>query len=375
MGSTSFNSVLTRIAVVFAAPILITPNIFAQQTAQSFSTQLGPQASSFQEKLQQAENDKSNFVSKIVSKFEADARASGKWDSNYETDMQAALMKLGPANLVAAGNATTYTALLRILRNGATIPNAAMVLKADGDSSATTTSPVSTASFGEFGDNLVYTPVNPCRIVDTRNAGGKIAAGTSRAFDVDNTVSFSFQGGHNGPCGIPYGVASAVEMTITATNEASIGYLSAWSVGATQPLASVLNYTPGVDIADTVIVPVLPGAGNDFNIYSFATSDVVIDVLGYFAAPVATPLNCTQVNSGNVAAAVNTWTAIDATCPTGFSATGGGWSTPEGSLGYPGVWLFSLPNGDRSWRTWVDNQTNGSRQIATWAQCCQIPGR
>jgi hypothetical protein len=372
MRSSSLTNVLARIAVVFVAPILITSNIFAQQVALSLGGQNTAQAS-FQEKLQQVTSDKANFVANIVSKWEADARASGKWDANYTTDMQAALMKLQPANLVAVGDAISYSAVQRIIRNGASIPNAALVLNPNGDSAAT--SPVTAAGLGDFADNLVYTPINPCRIVDTRNAGGKISGGASRSFDVDNTTSFAFQGGNNGPCGIPFDVASAVEMTITSTNAAAVGFFTAWAVGSPQPLASVLNYTPGVSIAGTVIVPVLPGSGNDFNIFSSATSDLVVDVLGYFAAPVATPLNCTQVNSGNVAVAVNTWTAIDAFCPTGFSATGGGWSTPEGSLGYPGVWLFTLPNGGSAWRTWVDNQTNGSRQIASWAQCCQVPGR
>jgi hypothetical protein len=373
MQFTSLNHALARIAFVFAAPMLITPHIFAQQLTTTLGAQNATQ-SSFQAKLQQAANDKPNFAARIVNKWEADARASGKYDANYTTDMQAALMKLQPANLVAAGDAASYSAVLKILRNGAPIPNTALALTAAGDATAAT-APVANAGLGDFGDNLVYTPINPCRIVDTRNAGGNIPGGTSRSFDVDNTTSFAFQGGKNGPCGIPYGVASAVEMTITSTNAAAVGYFSAWAVGAVQPLASILNYSPGVNIADTVIVPVLPGAGNDFFVFSSATSDVVIDVLGYFAAPVATPLNCTQVTSGNTATAVNTWTAIDAVCPSGFSATGGGWSTPEGSLGYPGVWLFSLPNGDNAWRTWVDNQTNGSRQIATWAQCCQLPGR
>jgi len=378
MKSTSLSHTLAQIALAFTAPVLLTPNIFAQQ-AEPMATSLGAQnstQSSFQEKLQQVANDKANFVARIVNKWESDARASGKYDSNYTTDMQAALMKLQPANLVAVGDATSYKAVLKILRNGAAIPNSALALRAAGVSTGAAAAPVGDSGIGDFADNLVYTPINPCRIVDTRPPVSlTLAAGTSRSFDVDNPTTFAFQGGKNGPCGIPYGVASAVEMTITATNTAAGGYFTAWAVGAAQPLASLLNYTAGQTIADTVIVPVLPGSGNDFNVFSAATSDVVVDILGYFAAPVATPLDCTQVNSGNVSSAVNTWTAIDAICPTGFTATGGGWSTPEGSLGYPGVWLFSIPNGDTSWRTWVDNQTNGPRQIATWAQCCRIPGR
>src|SRR5579885_1954458 len=114
MRSTWFNHVLARIAVVFAAPILITPNAFAQQIGQS---RMDAGAKEFQTRLEAVQNDRASVVSNIVNKWEADARASGKWDSNYATDLQAALMKLQPANLVAAADATSYSALLRIMRN------------------------------------------------------------------------------------------------------------------------------------------------------------------------------------------------------------------------------------------------------------------
>ena len=48
--------------------------------------------------------------------------------------------------------------------------------------------------------------------------------------------------------------------------------------------------------------------------------------------------------------------------------------TPEGTLGYPNVWVTTLPNGN-GWRTWVDNQTNGNRNVQTFVQCCRVPGR
>lgn len=37
---------------------------------------------------------------------------------------------------------------------------------------------------GETTNDLVFVPITPCRIIDTRLAGGQIAAGTTRAFDV-----------------------------------------------------------------------------------------------------------------------------------------------------------------------------------------------
>src|SRR5262252_2199555 len=63
----------------------------------------------------------------------------------------------------------------------------------------------SSNQLGDFFDDTVYTPVNPCRIVDTRNALGP-QTGT-RTYDVDG-ANFAGQGGNGGPCGIPFGVAT-----------------------------------------------------------------------------------------------------------------------------------------------------------------------
>ena len=52
--------------------------------------------------------------------------------------------------------------------------------------------------------SLVYSPVPPCRIFDTRNTGGPIAAGTSEDFYVygDATTMFA-QGGNPAGCPAP----------------------------------------------------------------------------------------------------------------------------------------------------------------------------
>jgi hypothetical protein len=226
---------------------------------------------------------------------------------------------------------------------------------------------------GDAADDMVYTPVTPCRIVDTRVAGGPIAAGTYRTFDADGST-FTEQGGSSASCGIPFGVAYAVAMTITVTSPSGPGYLTAWALG-TQPFTSVLNYTAAETLANSTIVPILPGAGNDFSIYSSAKAQVVVDVAGYFAAPVATALDCTTVTTDYVAVPVDVYTPITASCPAGRTVTGGGYQTAEGTLGYPGVWITSVPSGSNGWTTWVDNQTNGTRQMNSYAVCCRVPGR
>lgn len=344
---------MARVALTLALAMGASMTIYAQNPHISPNAQLSVQ---HQEALQQVIEDKASYASSIVSRWEETARTSGKWDASYTSDLYIALMKLTPDNLLAAGEATSFEGMMTAL--------------ATGHSAA-----ISPNSLGDIADDMVYTPVTPCRIVDTRNAGGIIAANTSRAFDVDGS-SFGTQGGYNGSCGIPYGVAQAVAMTITSTGSTGAGYLTAWSVASSQPFSSVLNFSTGQNVANTTIVPTDPGPGNDFYLFSgLAASHAVIDVVGYFAAPVATALDCTSVASAFVAVPVNEWTAVYASCPAGRTATGGGWNSSEGTLGYPGVWTNSFANSSSTWVTWVDNQTNGARSVQTLVTCCRVPGR
>lgn len=168
-------------------------------------------------------------------------------------------------------------------------------------------------------------------------------------------------------------------MTIHAVHPSNLGFFRAWRYLGAQPTASVLNFgVADQALANITIIPVFPGSGPDFSLISSVSSQVVIDVVGYYAAPVATALDCTTASSALTSVNVNAWTAVDASCPAGRTATGGGWYSSEGTLGYPGVWNQSLPGaayGFNGWRVWVDNQTSGPRNVQAWALCCRIPGR
>jgi hypothetical protein len=56
-------------------------------------------------------------------------------------------------------------------------------------------------ALGDSQADLVYTPVTPCRIIDTRIVGGVIAAGTTTSFLVTGT-DLSSQGGSATGCGV-----------------------------------------------------------------------------------------------------------------------------------------------------------------------------
>ncbi|HEY7304495.1 MAG TPA: hypothetical protein VH601_10295 [Bryobacteraceae bacterium] len=347
---------LYRVASILAILAVAVPHGQAQRAfSKPEDAQAVAQQTQHQEKLQQVLNDRAAYANTIVERWEDAAKASGRWDANFANDLKTALLKLTPDNLLAAGEAPSFEAMMQVLATGKF------------------TQAVSPDALGDIADDLVFTPIPLCRIVDTRNAGGAIAANTTRNFDVDGST-FVGQGGVNASCGIPFGVAQAVAMTIHVIQPAANGTLRAWRYLSPQPAGTLMNYAAGQALANTAIVPVFPGAGPDFSVSPSATAHVVVDVAGYFAAPVATALDCTTVSSPMTVAPVNVWTPITASCPAGRTATGGGYDTPEGTLGYPGVWLTTLPNGN-GWITWVDNQTNGGRNIQTFVRCCRVPGR
>ena len=84
-----------------------------------------------------------------------------------------------------------------------------------------------TKALGDSTNDLVYTPINPCRIVDTRlGAGGFLGNNGARDWNTARPGgSFADQGGANNDCGIPAGPA-AVLANFAVTGSSQPGVLS-----------------------------------------------------------------------------------------------------------------------------------------------------
>jgi hypothetical protein len=85
-------------------------------------------------------------------------------------------------------------------------------------------------------------------------------------------------------CNIP-ATARAYSLNFTAVPRGPLGFLTTWATGQPQPFASSLNALTGALTANAAIVPA--GTAGSIDIYASDTTDLVIDVNGYFA-PVAT---------------------------------------------------------------------------------------
>ena len=157
---------------------------------------------------------------------------------------------------------------------------------ADGDVAS-----VIAPAIGDAETDLLFVPVSPCRIIDTRFGGGAFAAGETRSFEVTGSTGFGAQGGNATGCGIPLGAADplapAIVVNFVAVGPAGPGHLEAWEFGQPVPNASVINYAnvPGLNIANGVVVPIagVSSLDKDLNIRANVSgTHVVADVTGYF---------------------------------------------------------------------------------------------
>ena len=143
---------------------------------------------------------------------------------------------------------------------------------------------------GSASSDLLFTPVAPCRIVNTVATATPLAANTSRNFYVNGNAAavFEAQGGVAGGCGIPDS-ATAVEMNFIAVGPAGAGDLRAFPFGSSVPNASVINYAnlPGLNIANGIAQPVCDASATTCSFDLIVQADVsathvIVDVVGYY---------------------------------------------------------------------------------------------
>jgi hypothetical protein len=189
-----------------------------------------------------------------------------------------------------------------------------------------------------------FYPVTPCRVADTRNATAPLGGPSLGA---QGTRSFPILASS---CGVPAS-AQAYSLNFAAVPKGpSVGFLTAWPVGQTQPLVASLNDPTGTVLSNAVVVPA--GTGGAVNVFTTDATDLVIDINGYFAPPGAGGLSlytvapCRVADTRNPAGSPPFNTARDfnvTASPCSIPATAQAFVfnatvVPPGFLGYITMW-------------------------------------
>lgn len=232
-------------------------------------------------------------------------------------------------------------------------------------------SPIVARALGDLAQDLVFTPVQPCRIVDTRIAQGAVAAGQVRSYRAAGRSSYSDQGGSATNCGLQSEVPGAVMLSVTAVTPAQAGFATVFTAGTTVPGTASLNYVAGAVVNNMAVVRVPnPATTYDFSIYSYATSDYVVDIIGYYAAPRATALSCVDSGLATTTIGIGATGQVTApACPAGYTATqldceSGSWSMPIVFSSLRGGGICGARNGG-----------NTAAVLTAARRCCRVPGR
>ena len=143
---------------------------------------------------------------------------------------------------------------------------------------------------GLFGQsNSVFVPLTPCRVVDTRGATGPLGG---PIMDAGSTRSFAIP---TGDCSIP-ATATGYSFNVTVVPKGALNYLTIWPTGETQPTVSTLNSPAGAVVANAALVPA--GTSGEVSVYVTNTTNVIIDIDGYFAAESTSSGSSTAFGSG-----------------------------------------------------------------------------
>ena len=235
-----------------------------------------------QEELNKIQENRQGVIQDIVNLWVNES--SDNTNLNHRKDeITGALNKASNGDLLKIQNAESYNEVVAILRGD----------KQSLSVSSASNNVTAPQALGDATADLVYTPVFPCRIFDTRLVGGPYG-GSSRSYYVwGDGATMAGQGGNPAGCPAPNGEPSAISANFTVVPvDPGLGHIRVYPYGGALPNASWLNYTTGTIIANAgnVATAFLDETSLDISVYhSTVTTNSLADVQGYFypATPAA----------------------------------------------------------------------------------------
>lgn len=253
----------------------------------------------------------------------------------------------------------------------------------------TTLSPIASAQLGSQTSDLVFTPVTPCRILDTRFIanGVPLNAGASFGFKAWGS-NFTSQGGASTNCNILESAdTTAVVLNFTVVTPDTAGYITAYPVsnGPNKPNAATVNFTAGAVVGNNATLKVDRPASStlDFVVYTTSNLHLVADVVGYYAKPKATAIECTRVNSAPTDLLPGVSLPVySPQCNAGYTMMSTMcYRTPGSTTGNTNAYGHALTNSthatnpNAAYCGMNNSHATETSSVQATGLCCRIPGR
>lgn len=167
---------------------------------------------------------------------------------------------------------------------------------------------------GDASRDVVYRPINPCRIFDTRPANPLIA-GVARSFNTQGALAA--QGGNAAGCGI---AAGATALVMQLTNEFPAG--SGFIIGGAEGTAGggIMVYAANSQITVSATLPLNTTNGRFALLANNANTQLIGDAVGYFM-PVTSGNIIGTFDGESLFAVTNNSTAPSSAAIGGFSTS------------------------------------------------------
>ncbi|MFB3854678.1 MAG: hypothetical protein ACE148_12735 [Vicinamibacterales bacterium] len=368
-----------------AAAILVVAGVVvgAQSRDAQRSTAALQRSRAMQVELKKIEANRQTFVNELFSQWAAvlDPDVYNIWEELGPAAAEAPAWQLYGASLVG-----DFTAMADILRG----------VRAAGPYINTLTTPQAKQATGRWAalavpdplnlgattDSLVFTPISPCRVVDTRLTGprtGWMEVGVPRTFDLSAAGFAKGQGG-TAPCpGLPATSRAAWAVNVTVTGYSTSGHLTAWPFGGTMPNSSIINFSAGMmpSVANGQVLTGCAGCIDDIVVQAAARTHMIIDVVGYYDRAVVTASAVTNFWGTQLQLAAGAQDfAYGGTCPAGTTLVGGEVMTNANDGAIVDQW--SSPEDPQQpallgWGVWAVNHDAGPIVVDVASKCMDTP--
>jgi hypothetical protein len=121
----------------------------------------------------------------------------------------------------------------------------------------------------------LYGPLDPTRILNTRNGIGAPAVPIGAGGSIDLPVT--------GVAGVPATGVGAVVLNVTATQPTASSWLTSYPTGTVAPNTAALTYVPGQTVSNLVVAKV--GSGGKVSLRNAAGSvHLIVEIVGWSTA-------------------------------------------------------------------------------------------